>query len=197
MRIVTNLYSSDITTFTATHLRIDSLFAGVLISYFYNFHVEKLAAFYKKYRFWLMALIIPLLSFTPFIDVLESYFVKTIGFSMITAAFSFLLLLFLFENDIGNKVSRVLSKRLYGFIATKVGFYSYGIYLFHMYIVRYVVGENYARQKYANGEWSYAEVVLSFCIYFVLSIGLGITLSRLIETPMLNLRDRWFPRRTI
>jgi peptidoglycan/LPS O-acetylase OafA/YrhL len=197
LRVVTNLYTSDITTFTATHLRIDSLFAGVFISYFYNFHGEAIGDFYRKYRWWIIAAIIPLLSFTPFVDVLESYFVKTIGFSLITLAFSFLLLVFLFEDDISGKVSRLLGKRAYSFIATKIGFYSYGIYLFHMYIVRYVVGENYARQKYVSGEWSYLEVVASFCIYFVLSVGLGITLSRLIEVPMLRLRDRWYPRRTV
>jgi peptidoglycan/LPS O-acetylase OafA/YrhL len=178
-------------------LRIDSLFAGVFISYFYNFHGEEIGSFYGKYRPWIIAAIIPLLSFTPFVDVLQSYFVKTIGFSLITLAFSFLLLVFLIENNITEKVSRVLGQRAYSIIATKIGFYSYGIYLFHLYIVRYVVGENYAKQKYLSGEWSYLQVVASFCIYFVLSIGLGITLSKLIEVPMLRLRDRWYPRRTV
>lgn len=196
LRIVTNFYTSDIITFTATHLRADSLFAGVLVSYYYHFHFDELKHLFKRYRTAILLAIAPLLSFTPFINVLESFFVKTIGFSLIASAFSLLLLVFLFERDISAKVSRIISKPIYRLIATKVGFYSYGIYLFHFYVVRYLVGENYAYKKYQNGEWSYLEVVLSFGIYFVLSILLGIVLSKMIETPMLNLRDRWFPRRS-
>ncbi|MEP7077047.1 MAG: acyltransferase [Acidobacteriota bacterium] len=196
MRIVTNLYTSDLITFTATHLRIDSLFAGVVVSYFYHFHLDPLKNFYAKYRLYLLLAIVPLLGFTPFVNVLESFFVKTIGFTLITAAFCCLLLVFLFESRINEKVGRVISARLYSLIATQIGFYSYGIYLFHFYVVRYLVGEDYAHQKYINGEWTYLELVLSFCIYFVLSIFLGVLLSKLIETPMLKLRDKWFPRRS-
>ena len=145
----------------------------------------------------LLIAIVPLLSFTPFIDVLESFFVKTVGFTLITTAFCFLLLVFLFERNIDQKISRFISKPVYSFVATKIGFYSYGIYLFHFYIVRYIVGGDHARVKFTTGEWSYAQVVLSFSIYFVLSILLGITLSKFIEIPMLKLRDRWFPRRIV
>lgn len=196
MRLITNLYSSDIATFTATHLRIDSLFAGVFISYFYHFHLDALRDFYLRRRVALMLAVVPLLSFTPFINVLNSYFEKTIGFSLIATAFCCLLLIFLFEEGIGEKISRVIGRPTYRLIATQIGFYSYGIYLFHFYVVRYLVGENYAFNKFKSGEWTYLQVVLSFLIYFVLSIVLGITLSKLIETPMLRLRDRWFPRRS-
>jgi peptidoglycan/LPS O-acetylase OafA/YrhL len=65
-----------------------------------------------------------------------------------------------------------------------------------MYVVRYIVGEDYAHQKYVAGEWGYSRVVISFCIYFALSLSLGVALSRMIEKPMLILRDRWFPRRS-
>jgi len=115
---------------------------------------------------------------------------------MVAAAFSCLLLVFLFEENINEKVSRVVSKAVYRLISTQIGYYSYGIYLFHAYVVHYAVGETHAQRMYESGEWTYFQVVLSFSIYFVLSIVLGITLSKLIETPMLRLRDRWFPRRS-
>jgi peptidoglycan/LPS O-acetylase OafA/YrhL len=197
LRIITNLYTSNIATFTATHLRIDSLFVGVVIAYFYHFEYERLKEFYQKYRIVFFALIIPLLSFTPFVDVLDSYFVRTVGFSLIAAAFGLLLLVFLFEDNINAKVSRIIGRRPYEFIARKVGFYSYGIYLFHMYIVRYLVGEGYAEAKYRSGEWGWGWVALSFGLYFVFSINLGIVLSKVIERPFLLMRDKYFPRRSL
>jgi peptidoglycan/LPS O-acetylase OafA/YrhL len=64
-----------------------------------------------------------------------------------------------------------------------------------LYIVRYVVGDGYAEAKYKAGEWTWGYVALSFAVYFVLSIILGIVLSMLIEKPFLAIRDKYFPRR--
>jgi peptidoglycan/LPS O-acetylase OafA/YrhL len=192
-RIATNLFTGHIITFTGTHLRIDSLFAGVLISYFYHFDFERLALFYAERRRLIITLI-SLVSFTPFFNALKSPFVKTIGFTMLWTGFSCLLLVFLFEKDIGEKVSKVIGKRVY-FLFAKIGFYSYGIYLFHLYVVRYLVGEGYAKAQYDAGQWAFWQVGVSFAIYFILSILIGILLSRLIEIPALKLRERWFPKR--
>jgi peptidoglycan/LPS O-acetylase OafA/YrhL len=197
LRIITNLYTASIITFTASHLRIDSLFVGVFISYFYYFEYQKLSEFYQRYRLPILLVIIPLLSFTPFADVRASYFAKTIGFSMVAASFGCLLMVFLFEHNINAKVCRVISRPVYEFIARRIGFYSYGIYLFHFYIVRYVVGEEYAEKKYKAGDWSWGYVAMSFAVYFVLSIILGIVLSMLIEKPFLSIRDKYFPRRPL
>lgn len=194
-RLVTNIYSGETTTYTATHLRLDSLFAGVLVSYIYHYEPERLGGFYFKYRRYLLLSIPALLSFTPFTDVLNSYFVKTIGFTMLWLAFSFLLLCFLFEPNIKKTVSRLVSPWVYRGVAS-IGVYSYGIYLFHMYVVRYIVGEVHSKQKLDSGEWSYGQLVLSFALYWLLSIFIGISLSKLIEIPMLRVRDRWFPRRS-
>jgi peptidoglycan/LPS O-acetylase OafA/YrhL len=193
-RIAANLLTDHIITFTGTHLRIDSLFAGVLISYFYHFEYEKLERFYNKFRTAIMAAIVPLVSFTPFFDALKSPFVKTIGFTMLWVAFSCLLLVFLFEKNIGEKISKTVGKPIY-VLFTRIGFYSYGIYLFHLYVVRYLVGEGYAKAQYESGQWAFWQVGASFATYFILSILVGILLSRLIEIPALKLRERWFPKR--
>ncbi len=186
MRIVSNiLMPNSILNFTAFHLRLDSLFSGVFISYLYNFRREELEYFYQANKKWFWISILPLISFTPFIDVLDSVFIKTIGFTLIFLSFDILLMTFLFERKICDRLKRLLGKFLFGAIV-KIGIYSYGIYLFHLYIVRYVTGENY------NNGWG----IYSFLLYFFGAIILGIAMSRFVEIPMLHIRDRLFPKRS-
>lgn len=195
LRIISNsLYPSSMINFTGVHLRIDSLFAGVMISYFYYFKYDGLNSLYLKYRKLIWVLAIPLISFTPFYIVTDSFFIKTIGFTLIYISFSFLLLTFLFEKNITKQLKAIITRWLFDRVV-KVGFYSYSIYLFHMYIVRYMVGEDYMHMQYLQGNYSYQMVLLSFIFYFFGSIGLGVLMSYLIELPMLRLRDKYFPRR--
>lgn len=197
MRVISNIiFPGSITNYTAVHLRIDSLFAGVLISYLYHFDREWLASFYSRYRKVIILLLVPLICYTPFFNVLDSVFIKTIGFTMIYTAFGLLLLIFLFEKNIVARLKRLIGAVVFRGIV-KVGFYSYSIYLFHVYIVRYLVGDGYPYQQYLAGNYSYFEVLLSFVLYFFGSIGLGIGMSYLIEMPMLRLRDKYFPRRVL
>lgn len=196
LRIISNVVApASILTFTAAPLRIDSLFAGVLISYFYHFRYEQLFIFYITYKKFIWALIILLLAYTPFYNVLGSFFIKTIGFTFIYISFSLLLLTFLFEKKIVERVRKIITPLLFKGI-TKVGFYSYSIYLFHMYLIRFIFGENYAYQQYLLGNYTYFNVLLSFIAYFFGSILLGIGMSYLIEMPMLKIRDKYFPRRS-
>ncbi len=197
MRIVQNIVlpNSPI-NYSAAHLRLDSLFAGVFVSYYYHFQYKEIHEFYLRYRRYLLLLILPLISFTPFINVLKFSFVKTIGFTLIYMAFSFLLMAFLFEANIGSKIKKIVSRPFYDGVA-RIGFYSYSIYLFHTYIVRFLVGENYPYEQYMAGKYTYANVLESFIIYYILSILLGIGVSRIFEMPMLRLRDKWFPKRAV
>lgn len=195
LRIFANLIApTSILTFSAAPLRIDSLFAGVLVAYYFHFHNSEMKIFYNKYKKIIWALIIPLIIYTPFIDVLDSFFIKTIGFALIYTSFSLLLLMFLFETEITNSLKKILSTFVFRVI-TKIGFYSYSIYLFHMYVIRYIVGENYAYAQYEKGEYTYINVLASFTIFFLGSILLGIGMAKIVEVPMLRIRDKHFPRR--
>src|SRR5690606_26161413 len=54
--------------FTNTHLRIDSLLAGVLVSYWHHFRKEKLREIMTAYRRPLLLLAVALVSFSPFVE---------------------------------------------------------------------------------------------------------------------------------
>lgn len=111
--------------FAETHLRLDSLFMGVCVAYAHHHgHLER---FHRKYRKYLVAAcFIPLLF--VFDDPRSDAFTKTIGFALLYISFASLLILYLHEKlPVWDPVARI-------------GVYSYGIYLFHLYIVRFVAG---------------------------------------------------------
>lgn len=192
LRIISNWNETALPrNYSATHLRLDSLFAGVLLGYFYHFHFSQLENFYRKYKLWLLACILPLLSFAPVGKVLDSFFAKTFGFTMLWLAFGSLLLVFIFGD--GEKIKNVIGETFYKWIA-KIGFYSYGIYLFHFYVVKFFTGDGYAEMQYKTGNWAYWQVILLFAVYVFLSVLIGIFISKLIEIPFLKIRDKYFPR---
>ena len=158
----------------ATHVRADSLFFGVLISYVHHFY--GLGSIYEQYKRWIWALC-PL----PFIvaSLFNFYDMTPHGFTLIYMGFGALL--------VGALHSRFELAPL-----SWVGKYSYGIYLFHLYMIEFVVGRDYFFQK--SREFSIWAFV-SFLIFFAGSIVLGVTASHLIELPFLKLRDALFPAR--
>jgi peptidoglycan/LPS O-acetylase OafA/YrhL len=175
------IWTYDPEHFGETHLRIDSLFMGVCIAYaHYNCDLER---FYRKFKPFIVGAIFLVVLFM-FDDPLQSWFTKTIGFSLLYLSFGSLLLVFLYED---------LSKWMWKPILT-IGFYSYGIYLFHLYLTQFVVGDTYLWDRPYEFSW---DVIPSFLIFFFGSIALGIGMSRLIEVPFLRIRDKYFPRRVV
>jgi peptidoglycan/LPS O-acetylase OafA/YrhL len=163
--------------FGETHLRIDSLFMGVVLGYIYHF--GDLEALYRRFRPVVIALtFLPLLFI--FRDPTDSYLTKTIGFTLLYISFASLITVFLYTPI-----------RLPRSIAV-VGYYSYGIYLFHLYAIAFVVGDRYMLDVPREFSW---DVVPSFLIYFAISLALGMGMSWLVEKPFLALRDKWFPKR--
>jgi peptidoglycan/LPS O-acetylase OafA/YrhL len=152
-----------------THMRMDSLFAGVTLGYLYHFRqplFRKLTGHY--------ALVLALLFCLPAVFLDEhSRFVQTLGLSGLSLGFSFLVAWSVVRTP-RNRVVRAISK-----IAARVGFYSYSIYLWHT-----VVGE--ALFHLGGSFWK-------FWAYILACLTAGIAMSHLIEMPYLALRDRWFP----
>ena len=173
--------------FTQTHLRFDSLLAGVVISYFYHFSRNQLEEFYQKHRKILLVLSPLLLSSA--LASWESDFIRTIGFTFIYIGFSILLMEFILNPRTDDNLSKF--GQLYGWIA-QIGVFSYGIYLFHFYIPQFIIGTEYVHEKsyiFTTG------VLFSFLVYFFGSIAFGIAMSKLVEIPMLKIRDKFYPRR--
>jgi len=159
----------------ATHLRIDSLFFGVLISWLWHYHGEALRGFVERWR-WPLAALAAGLALPPFfweVSHGEQPFLHTYGFTALYVSAGIVLLLTLRLRAVWAPL---------GFI----GAYSYSIYLWHMPIRLYL---GYWGPK----DWS---PLASAFLYFGLSLGIGVLAAKLIETPFLILRDRLFPTRS-
>jgi peptidoglycan/LPS O-acetylase OafA/YrhL len=152
-----------------THLRVDSLFAGVVLGYYSHFQADVLKQSSRAALFFGgLALLIPALLFGNIV------FVGAVGLMLVFLGFACILIA-----SVDGKASKnFLARALAG-----IGYYSYSIYLWHA-VPNYLF---------------FPELHLSlirFAIYIISAITLGIAMAMLIESPALVLRDRWFRSRT-
>ena len=159
----------------ATHLRIDSLFFGVLIAWLWHYHGARLRAFVQTWRWPLGALAVAL-ALPPFffeISFGQYPYLHTFGFTALYVSAGIVLLLTL----------RLRSAwRPLAFIGT----HSYSIYLWHLPI------RLFSPLWLPKGTPPAAEIAL----YLLVSVAFGILAAKLVETPFLWLRDRFFPTRS-
>lgn len=156
-----------------THLRVDSLLAGVMIAWFQQFHGPALAAFALRWRKPLLfsALILAL---PPAIWTIgTAWGIHTFALTGLWLSAGMLLIVMLHSE----------AKR--GVLAW-IGTYSYSIYLWHftasmMFVPAILSGSQL-------GGW------LEFTTYLALSVGCGLLSAWFIEMPCIRLRDRLFPR---
>jgi peptidoglycan/LPS O-acetylase OafA/YrhL len=189
MRVSSNALNPDdfARNQTLTHLRIDSLMAGVFIAYLFQFHFEKLMGFVRKHKLLLGITSLLLLSWTPYLDVQTSVFVRTWGFTMLYIAFSFMLLLVL-SIESNHKPDEtgwwnVLKKQI-----ARIGIASYSIYVIHTFINR--VFHNLMSQLDLDlPAW------MDFAITSTASVYLGFLIKKYVEDFFLRFRDRRFPSR--
>jgi peptidoglycan/LPS O-acetylase OafA/YrhL len=155
---------------TRTHLRIDSLLMGVLISYVWHFSDPKY--WYERYKIAIHTLaILPLIA-----AVFAPLYLK---FTLLYIAFGAILVTLQFQTW------------RYPKWITTIGYYSYGIYLFHLYLIVFIVGPTYLFDEPQVFTW---DTVPSFLIFFIGSIAIGILMSKFIEKPFLALRERFTPK---
>lgn len=185
IRVITNYQYPDdnARNMTMSHLRIDSLLFGVLISFWYHFKNTSLSNFYNKHQYKLIVISVLLLSFTPFIEPIDSFFVKTIGFTLLYVAFGIVLIYFLISQNSDNQLNRLFSKTIVDFIS-KIGFCSYSIYVIHSLVI------------YAVGFLPITNRFIQFFLVFFLSIFSGIIMTNVVEKFFLNYRNKYFPSRT-
>ncbi|MET0945852.1 MAG: acyltransferase, partial [Flavobacterium sp.] len=136
MRIYSNIYipENEAKNITMTHLRMDSLLAGVLVSYLYYFKNDWLTSNFHKYKKSLLVIALLFLSFAPFVDFEESIYVRIFGFTLLYISFSIILILFLVQKNINEKLDAVFSRKVVDFIG-KIGLSSYSIYLTHGLVI--------------------------------------------------------------
>lgn len=173
--------------YTGSHTRMDALFMGVLIGYYYHFRPRILEQFVEPTinRVAIAVVSLCLLSSAYFYDR-NNAFLATIGYSFIYAGFTGVLLLSLYIRGIFlGKSARTLD--LLGSALAYIGMYSYSIYLWHGPTAAWLPGFFRHRFGHPTGEFG------RFAVYFIGSLSIGVVMSKLIEYPILHLRDRIMP----
>ena len=175
-------------SFTMTHLRLDSLFAGVLISYFYYFKQTILQRI-MMFKYVLLLFVGFGIFWTTFTQANISYFTLTFGFTIVFISFGLLLIYFLMELNINNQLNKIFSKLVVD-IVSKIGYCSYSIYIFHIFVIKKLMRIIYDYAPYYNHR-------INFIITCTISILIGVLITNTIEKYFLNIRNRKFPPRFI
>jgi peptidoglycan/LPS O-acetylase OafA/YrhL len=164
-----------------SHFRFDALAFGVLLSYAFYFRRSQLA-WVERHRVFLVAGAVAALVPTFLVDVRYSRYVLTLGLTINYLAFGAVVIVAALA---GARAS--LRNWLLAGIAT-LGSYSYSVYLWHMPAKRIL--SLVRRRGWIS--WPYP---VELALFFVLTFCLGIAMARLIEFPVLRLRDRFCPSR--
>lgn len=177
------------TAFAASHNRMDALFFGVLIGYFHHFRPQVLVRLVHPTwnRVIIAACSMSLLS-TVCLFPRDSWFFSTFGFTCVYLGFGGILVLSLYlQGILRGTITRFA--RAVGTVTAFVGMYSYSIYLWHgptgawfPGLVRRVLHVSLGANE-------------RFAVYVIGSLAIGIAMSKIVEYPVLRLRDRIFPAR--
>jgi peptidoglycan/LPS O-acetylase OafA/YrhL len=175
---------------------VDSLFWGVLVSYLYHFRNRAWLATAR--RWWPVTLAAAAALASP-------AWIWTLGFSppvlptlgLTTIAWGAVLLLILAiaprpERSVVPAWRRPL--RTFGSALAVIGVDSYSIYLWHMPVVIWVLPALDRRGLFAGMDPT-TTYLLRYSIYLTVAVVGGIAAARLVERPLLALRDRLFPSR--
>jgi peptidoglycan/LPS O-acetylase OafA/YrhL len=169
------------THYEPSHLRFDSLLFGVFLSYLHNFRSHVLSRIMSP-PWRLPVSFLGILALAPMLILdFSNPFVYTYGFTLLYIGFGILLLLAIYKEKPGAKPGPVV--RAIG----AIGVYSYTVYLWHVPLamvftalaVRFSMVNQYALHA----------------IYLATSIAVGIAVSKLVEIPVLKMRERIFPSR--
>jgi peptidoglycan/LPS O-acetylase OafA/YrhL len=163
LSLALRFFANDV---TATHLRLDGLFAGVTLRYLYDFkpHLfEKLRNVYVAAATVITAFLIFAYG-TPRLK-------GTIGLTAAYLGFG-LLLAWAISKEPVTKAGR---HTVNAFAA--IGVYSYSIYLWHVPVIFLFRG-------------SWGQTALSFWAALAASILVGVAMAKLVEIPALHLRDK-------
>lgn len=145
-----------------THLRMDALFLGVTLGYYFHFQSLHVT------RPWVLAifgllLLLPALAFGT-----ASIFTATVGLTLTSLGYACILIWAL----------SCRWKHAWGL--AWMGRYSYSIYLWHALIA--TLSKN-----------TLGETPFSFWIYVISSLAIGVGMTKLIELPLLRIRERLLP----
>ena len=186
-RVLTNLMFPLLwpNNFTMTHLKVDSLLAGVFVSYLYYFRIHFLKKIFIKYKPLLYVAAFLGVMWTPFLDPMTSFFAGTIGLTLLLISFGIILIFFLLSVNINQKLNFMFSRSIADIIS-KIGFCSYSIYIIHTFF-------NMAVGKIELSYHLDPGIYFNFIFTSALSILTGMFMTYRIENYFLKIRDRYYP----
>jgi len=182
LRLATAWYRpfSYYTQMYPSHLRLDSLFFGVLLSYLYHQSPDAFLRVARTRRGPLLIGGAVLLSLPFFFTLERTPFVYTVGLSQLYLGSGMVLVASL---GFPPRRSRAIDALAY------IGSHSYSIYLWHM-AVRVWIAPSIVGTDDPQSRW-----FTFMAVYLAGSLAIGIAMAALVEFPVLRLRDRWFPSR--
>jgi len=173
--------------YATTHCRLDGIFFGVLLGYFFHFRAEVFDRLLHGRRNLVLLVMLSVILLSPCLLLPQANrFMLTIGLTSLYIGFGIVLMLCLRVRGIlPSAIARPCESIGKGF--AYVGLYSYSIYLWHFPVLVWGIHSVEKFLKVSLGPAS------SYLFYVSVSIGFGIFMSRILEYPILRLRDRFFP----
>lgn len=177
----------------ASHLRLDALFAGVGLRGIAEYHPQLFAAL-RRYRLLLFITGILLWARAIF-RIGMGDFQNTFGYSL-TIAGSCAVLVSVYHTHASDFAAWRRPIEWIAAVLAAVGTYSYSIYLWHVTTIRISEREIIARLfgwAAPYSAWTWLLAVAMLCVVAIVS---GVLISKVVEWPVLRLRDRFFPSRS-
>ena len=121
-------------------------------------------------------------------DPMDSFYIKTFGFTFLYISFGILLVYFLIDKNINYTLNYWFSNNVVTSIS-KIGFSSYSIYIIHTFV-------NYVFSLTNNFIFHNSiHQIIIFVGSSLTSILIGILMTTYIEKYFLSIRDKWYPSR--
>lgn len=174
--------------FSATHMRADGIWIGIILAYAYHF--GSLQAWLNTKR-WLFALVFVIALATLYFFSAGSHAMNTWGMTVVCLGYGGLLCLCLgWESQLqrwkSSEHASATKKRALSVVST-IGKHSYSIYLWHLFADNLLVKLGIFD---AMG-WVYGGVGAGLCTVGV-SVLLGLLMGRIVEGPILRWRNQKF-----
>jgi peptidoglycan/LPS O-acetylase OafA/YrhL len=178
---------------SATHLRLDALLFGVGVRGVAQYWPERFAAM-RRWRSWLVPAGLALWSLNLFIEP-GTGFIRTIGLTgTYLGSAAFLVAAYQTRAEDFGRLARFASPA--ASLVAWIGVYSYAIYLWHVTAMGILEREFGGRMLAWAGGSTEAVWLLSTVVVCVGAILAGVVASKVVEWPVLRLRDRFFPSRS-
>ena len=184
--------------FTPTHLRIDGLFFGVMLAYFYHLKPEVFRKLSDSASTRWIATLAGLVLISPSIFILRTdpdkmFWMIVPGFAMIYIGYGAILLSAIYNRKPDGSPG-LLFASLPSRALAYIGFYSYAIYLWHIDLARDRVLHWVDTGKFNRFDPG-TRWLLAFISFCIVATVVGIVMNRIVEAPVLAFRDKFFPEK--